>query len=496
VTISEAQVKRFTAPTMTRALELVREEMGPEAVILSSQKVKGGVEIVISSEPDLATRGLPERRAFGRNFDTDVDSALDSDMSWQSQAGIERAAAEYSGQVENNGRVENNAASNNQDSGLADAIERARERMFEAKRQSLESKETHANRSRVRGESQNNEGKVQNTGRVEPSLGQAKLNAEYSQRIASDSKSQIENEKKLETMRGELADLRMLLEEQVWSKKEPLSKQVESRPLTENLATLTMHLSRLGITQPLVETLCESVGKGSRISEAWQNSLAHLAKKINIASNIDTDAGGVFAFIGPTGVGKTTTLAKLAARYSVEHGPGKVALVSMDTHRVGAVEQLKALGRILDVPVRTVNAASSLMTTLASLRHFPLVLIDTAGFRHGDAKLKAQIAQLDENPSVKRLLVLSSLSQLQTLKASIHAYQPRQNIDACVLSKLDEATSLGESLSAVIEHELPVAYVTDGQEIPRDVHQANQHNLVASAVSIAKQAAQVESASI
>ena len=136
------------------------------------------------------------------------------------------------------------------------------------------------------------------------------------------------------------------------------------------------------------------------------------------------------------------------------------------------------------------------MTTLASLRHFPLILIDTAGFRHGDARLKSQLSQLDDNPQVKRLLVLSSLSQLQTLKASIHAYQPRQNIDACVISKLDEATSLGEAISALIEHQLGVAYVTDGQEIPRDIQQANSRNLVANAVSIAKRMTHQEPASM
>ena len=130
---NEAQVKRFTAPSMTRALELVRDEMGPEAVILSSRKIKGGVEILISSEPDHATRGIPERRAFGQNFDTDLDRALDSDMSWQSQAGIERAAAEYSAKVESNARGADDAQQQQKQDGLAEAIERAREKMFDAK---------------------------------------------------------------------------------------------------------------------------------------------------------------------------------------------------------------------------------------------------------------------------------------------------------------------------------------------------------------------------
>lgn len=479
MTTNETQVKRFTAPTMTRALELVRDEMGPEAVILSSKKVKGGVEVLISSEPDLPTRGVSERRAFGQNFDTDVDSALDSDTSWQSQAGIEQAAEKYRARVDNQftdqGRDESDR------DGLADAIERARERMFEAKRKAI-SEDKHVPQASAQ---------TSNT-KSDYSMATA-----ASSHVTQNVNVPDENEQKLEALKAELSDLRMILEEQMWSKQaEQPSVTPDTVPLSENLQTLTSHLSRLGITAQLIDEVSRGIDQHTRISEAWQHSLTSLAQKIDIAPELDTQNGGTFAFIGPTGVGKTTTLAKLAARYAIEHGTGKVALVSMDTHRVGAVEQLKALGKILDVPVRTVNSANSLMTVLASLRHFPLVLIDTAGFRQGDVKLKAQLAQLDQSPSVKRLLVLSSLSQLQTLKASIHAYQPRKNIDGCVISKLDEAASLGESLSAVIQHELPVAYVTDGQDIPRDVHLANRHQLVASAVTMAKRVANQASATI
>ena len=493
---NEAQVKRFTAPSMTRALELVRDEMGPEAVILSSRKIKGGVEILISSEPDHATRGIPERRAFGQNFDTDLDRALDSDMSWQSQAGIERAAAEYSAKVESNARGADDAQQQQKQDGLAEAIERAREKMFDAKRNALASQQGSINSERSSAD--NKPRPDQNLGdTVAANSAPANRDETHTKQHHSPSPgADEENERKLEMLRGELADLRMLLEEQAWKRHEMVAATQATEPVSEHLNTLNAHLSRLGITSALVHELCEGINQQSRISEAWQQSLSQLAEKIDIATHIDTKKGGVFAFIGPTGVGKTTTLAKLAARYTMAHGPGKVALVSMDTHRVGAVEQLRALGRILDVPVRTINGSQSLMTTLASLRHFPLILIDTAGFRHGDARLKSQLSQLDDNPQVKRLLVLSSLSQLQTLKASIHAYQPRQNIDACVISKLDEATSLGEAISALIEHQLGVAYVTDGQEIPRDIQQANSRNLVANAVSIAKRMTHQEPASM
>ena len=451
MTDTNTEIKRFVAPSMTRALELVRDEMGPEAVILSSNKIDGGVEIVTSIERDLPTRGVAERRAFGQYFDTDNDQVMDSDASWETQAGIEKAAASYAGSIERNDITKPKASSG---ADIAHAIERARERMLEAKQKAAQ------------GEAVGPEARNDSS--------------------PTTKKASQEQEQKMETLRGEIADLRMLLEEQMWRQPELLKQQAAHlSPADNKRSALQQHLSRLGLSSELIAELCMGAGDQLRLSESWKSSLAQLSQRIPIAKTMDIHQGGHFAFVGPTGVGKTTTLAKLAAQYTLTHGPGKVAIVSMDTHRVGAVEQLRALGRILDVPLRIVDEQNSLLTTLASLRHFPLVLIDTAGFRQGDEQLHMQLAHLDQTPSVRRLLVLSALSQAQTLKASIHAYRPR-TIDACVLSKLDESSSLGEAISVVIEHQLGVAYLTDGQQIPQDIHNASAHKLVASAVELAK----------
>ncbi len=461
-------IKRFVAPSMSRALELVRDEMGPEAIILSSRKVSGGVEIVTSVERDLPTRGVSERRAFGQNFDTDLDRVMDSDNSWQSQAGIEQAASRYEARVERNGPEEAPKRLAGED--IAAEIERARERMLAAKREAAGVEDAHA-----AGQPQ---ARVKQAAPAQPVAP-----AQPAQQPAA------EQDEKLDSLRSELDDLRMLLEQQMWSRMSPDAVTPPVAPVAgvSGVNVLTEHLSRLGLSQTLVQELCASLPGGQRVSQSWKQALAMLARRIPIASHLDTAAGGIFAFIGPTGVGKTTTLAKLAARYAVANGPGKVAIVSMDTHRVGAIDQLKALGRILDAPVRAVSDAQSLMTTIASLRSFPLILVDTAGYRSGDPRLKAQLQQLDENPGIRRMLVLSSLSQLETMKASIHAYRPRAGLDGCVLSKLDEANSLGEAISAVVGHALGVAYVTDGQQIPGDLHDATGHKLIASAVALAKQ---------
>ena len=455
---ANSQIKRFVAPSMTQALALVREEMGPEAVILSSQKVKGGVEIITSVERDYHTRGVAERQNFGQNFDADVDHVMASDSSWQSQAGIEQAVSGYNSKLE----INESGSVNGQD--LAAQIERAREKMLAAKKFAAQQE--------------------QDSQRMTVQETSVKANREHNQAKHSAWTEGIEQEQKLAGLREEIADLRLLLEQQSWA--HTPATQLFSQPQPINRSKVQSHLERLGLTSAVINELNLAVPANLRLNDVWKQSLAKLAQGIHIADDFKVEAGGCFAFVGPTGVGKTTTLSKLAAAYTLQHGPGKVALVSMDTHRVGAVEQLRTLSHILNVPLKIVDARRGLLTTLAELREFPLVLIDTAGFRQGDAMLVNQLAELDQCPQVRRLLVLSSLSQAQHLKATIHAYKPRKGRDACVLSKVDEACTLGESLSPLFQFSLPVAYITNGQQIPQDIKHANRNDLIASAVKLSR----------
>ncbi|MFT7560636.1 MAG: flagellar biosynthesis protein FlhF [Flavobacteriales bacterium] len=463
----QQEVKRFVAPSMSRALELVRDEMGPEAIILSSKTVDGGVEIVTSVERDLGTRGVDERRQFGRNFDAELDQVMESDTAWRSQAGIQQAADSYQGRPEDNDPRSSSKKSSKTD--LSVAIERAREKMYEATREKREPKAPAVRNQK----SQSSAPELSARAHV-PAL----------------SVNNANEDTHLGELRSEIADLRMLLEQQMWSSSSQTSSQ-GSLPAAasskESDSRLVQHLRRLGLEENLVKRLSDEAPVGRCLSDTWKLCLANLSRKIPIQKDMGLEVGGVFSFVGPTGVGKTTTLAKMAARYAMKHGPGNVALISMDIHRVGALDQLKALGKILDVPVRSVDASNSLFGVLNALKQFKLVLIDTAGFRHGDPLLKAQLAQLDEQNAVKRILVLSSSSQYQTLKASIHAFSSSKNIDACVLTKLDEASSLGEAISAVVEHQLPLAYTTDGQNIPKDISEARSANIIAQAVAISRE---------
>jgi len=216
-----------------------------------------------------------------------------------------------------------------------------------------------------------------------------------------------------------------------------------------------------------------------------QLALAKLAHQLPVSGRDIVDQGGVFAFVGPTGVGKTTTIGKLAARFVLKHGADKVALVTTDTYRIAGHDQLRSLARILRVPVRVVDESNPLEQVLNSLRHCSLVLIDTAGFRHGDPLLKAQLQTLAQQPQIKSYLVLSCNSQQQMLKASLHAYSAA-GLKGCVLTKLDETASMGEALGVVIQSQLPIAYTTDGQDIPQHIEVARGHQLVSKAVTLLK----------
>ncbi len=192
------------------------------------------------------------------------------------------------------------------------------------------------------------------------------------------------------------------------------------------------------------------------------------------------DRGGVYALVGPTGVGKTTTTAKLAARYVMKYGAQKLGLISADSYRIGAQDQLRIYGRILGVPVHAVQDAAELHATLAALRDKHLVLIDTIGVGQRDPRVADQVAMLG-TPAIKRLLVLNAACQAETLEDVVRAYVGPGGIKSlagCCLGKLDEAVKPGSVLDTAMRHRLPVHYVSNGQRVPEDLELPNAAKLV------------------
>lgn len=285
-----------------------------------------------------------------------------------------------------------------------------------------------------------------------------------------------------DAMRSELSGLRELLEVQLGSL--AWTQLQGSKPQQANL---WRRLQRIGLSGPIARELLDLTAEIEEPRHAWRMLLAHLARMIEIPEVEPIEEGGVIAMVGPAGMGKTTTLAKLAARYVLKYGAQNLALVSMDSFRIGAQEQLKTLGRILNVPVTYVDPGQSLAAALEPLLRKRVVLIDTAGLQASDPALRMQLETLaGRGIAAKNYLVLATTSQKQVLTAAYHSYK-RCGLAGCILTKLDETASLGDVLSLAISHELPVAYLTDGPRIPDDLHLPRGHQLVSRAVNVQQQ---------
>lgn len=509
------QVKRFVAADMRRALELVRQELGPDAIILSSNRIPEGVELLTTTGSDSELAQL-QQQPLGRMALASA-SPMMSDGAWAETEVIERAARQaapsqtfanaMAGVKAGNGQSAGSSNMGKSGKQLVDEIEQARQRMLANKKLEDSAKEfLVSNNARVNAAIPRSPAADTRAVETRKAVGRAPGRATEVRKPAAEAAKpramsaaeryplvdpvveapqanykQDRNTELLE-LQAEIADMRLLLEQQL----DRIATTPAPAANSPILNSIGRRLERLGLPADLVGKVLSRCTKGSSLAEAWPDALANLAHQLPVSGRDIVDQGGVFAFVGPTGVGKTTTIGKLAARYVLQHGADKVALITTDTYRIAAHDQLRSIARILRVPVRVVDESNSLESLLRSLRHCSLVLIDTAGFRHGDPHLKAQLKALADQQQVKSYLVLSCNSQQQMLKASVHAYGAAR-LQGCILTKLDETASMGEALGVIAQNRLPVAYTTDGQDIPKHIEVARGHQLVAKAVALLKQ---------
>ena len=286
-------------------------------------------------------------------------------------------------------------------------------------------------------------------------------------------------------MRTELGGLRQLLEQQLsslaWNDMERRSP-MRARVLRD--------MSRLGIDTDVARQLIDELPEHLNADQARYLPLGLLSRSLKVSGRRLADSHGVIALVGPTGVGKTTTIAKLAACAVMNHGPSKVALVSTDHYRIGAAAQLEHYGRLLGVRVYPAYDAAGLAQTLNLLRDHHTVLVDTAGVSGNDPRLQQQMDVLREagmngTAKLRACLVLAANAQASALDESVRAYLPLQP-SACIATKLDEAPSLGGVLSVLIRHRLPLDCVTDGQRVPEDISAADARVLVCRAAQTQK----------
>jgi len=244
-------------------------------------------------------------------------------------------------------------------------------------------------------------------------------------------------------------------------------------------AEIVGELLEAGFAAPMVRELAKAADGATTLNEARTAVRNALARDLRaMSSDADLiDRGGVYALVGATGVGKTTTTAKIAARCVVRHGAAKLALITTDGYRIGAQEQLRIYGRILGVPVFQVRDGHDLRQTLAELRNKHMVLIDTVGMSQRDRMVAEQIAMLAGIGQVRRLLLLNATCRGDTLDDVVRAYGGA-DLAGCVLTKVDETLSLAPALGAAIQHRLEVFYVANGQRVPEDLHLPNRAYLL------------------
>lgn len=234
-----------------------------------------------------------------------------------------------------------------------------------------------------------------------------------------------------------------------------------------------------GFSPLLSRRLVDKLTTDLDYEQSLKQAMSALAFNLRtVASDEMIEKGGVYALIGPTGVGKTTTTAKLAARCVIRHGADKVALLTTDSYRIGGHEQLRIYGQLLGIPARNIKDTEDLQLTLSELKNKHMVLIDTVGMSQRDQMVAEQIAMLSNcGVDVKRMLILSAASNGKTLDEVISAYQ-KNGIYGCIITKVDEAASLGVALDAVIRRKLILHYVANGQKVPEDIHAANPRYLL------------------
>jgi flagellar biosynthesis protein FlhF len=417
------RIQRYIAKDMRSALAQVRETLGPDAVILSSSRVGSEVEVVAAMDMEVA-RAIEHAPAASRSYEARSEVARAEPVAGSRHVEPRHAEAQpYEGRHAE--LLKNRRASSQLSESIAPVT-------------SVQSKPAaQAVPAAVTG-----------------GAGQEAL--------------------------AEMKDMRRMLEAQLatlaWN---DLSRRSPVQ------AAMLKELAQLGITQDLANSLVRKIPAGLSFSAARRFALATVARTIQVTGDRWLEKGGVVAFAGPAGAGKTTLLAKLAARWVLRHGPRRVALISADAVRIGAHEQMHMLGRLLGVTTHNVFDVAELPELLYELRNCQFIIIDTAGASPRDPELARRFRLLNQmQASIETSLVLPASTQAGAIDEVVQRFELAKP-SSCVITKVDEAVSLGGVLSALVRHKLPAAYMSDGQRVPEDLAPARAHVLVSRAVEIA-----------
>ena len=465
------KIKRFFAKDMRTAMVEVKEVLGPDAVIMSNKKVVGGIEIVAAVD-------YQSKPATEQTLDKpDALSQLKEDsVQLSSKAAEKTLKIKLPNSIRSNRKEsgEDFAKSLNSFFGKVNAHQNKKPALkkredlpaFSFKEQAEKGAKPFASsQPATLAEQQSwNNGQDRRTSTLK-NASQANRNSEN---------------KDIAKISEEVASLRKLLEHQVsglmWQemeRKEPVR------------AMIIKWLNSAGFSDEIADNLASYVPEDASSSEVQQYIQALLQDKISIGNNEILLKGGAIALLGPTGVGKTTTIAKLAAQFAIKYGPDQVALITTDTYRIGAHEQLATYGKIMGCAVRVAKDADELSQILYQFREKRLVLIDTAGMGQRDVRLSEQLETLmsSSGVNIRSYLVVPSTAQRRVVEEALQHFK-RIRLSGCILTKIDESLGLGEVLSVTMKHALPISYITTGQRVPEDIEIAKVENLISSTLAM------------
>ena len=512
------KIRRFVAKDMRTALTQIKEELGADAVIMSNKKIPEGVELMAAVDynqvvpearneqpeaPGGNETAAPSMAANGRAMDNDVvmlgqhkAAAIQNAMAKQglaqaapSQAAGETAPADslsalLQRQVQNNANAAPQTSAPaaaqipqpQQEPALGSIEEQFKNFTQRLEQSSAASNDNNLTQNVAEDDMFSGLDNGFDTGNQASTLETAALSSHGANGVA---------QQDFENMKKEMASIRQLLEHQVsglmW---QDMAQKDPSR------AVLVSRLKALGVTEQLADQVAGYVPANVNEEDAWDQACELMARQINTTNNDIIHRGGVVALVGPTGVGKTTTVAKLAARFAQIHGADQVAMISTDTYRIGGYEQLATYGRIIGCQVKQAKDAEALDALIQQFGKKKLILIDTAGMGQRDMRLAEHLATLIANARVRirNYLVLGANAQQRVMQENVERFK-KVPLSGCIYTKLDESLSIGEIISTSIQNGLPISYLTDGQRVPEDIKVANAEKLVTLADKMANKVA-------
>jgi flagellar biosynthesis protein FlhF len=441
-------IRRFIAPDMRSAFAKVRDELGPDVVILSTRRVKGQIELTVAADQSAPIDS--------------VGSALPpAQIAASSNATVRRAVF----------------PTVNAD-GMPVAARAGSERPINPK--SFEAKAAAEPAARAKPIARP---AMPTLNVVQSRVGTAAADAEAAPVLAKLGIDSLpaDTRESVAALDGEIKALRRLLEMQLAS----LAWNDLSRR-SPAIAELSRELAELGFTRELVKDILSNLPAVEELHGVRQSAMVALAARIPVRGDEWVEKGGVVALVGPAGSGKTTALAALAARWVMRNGTGSAALINAGDTRFGGREALGRLGRLVGLPVFSIGEMRELPGLLGKLGERRLILIDTPARSIRGADFEQHLAGLREGGErVQFALALSAASQAAAVREIATAHQPLGAL-SCIITHVDECTSLGGLLSTVIERGIPVAYTMEGSRLLDDLRPARAETLLESAIGLAR----------